>query len=262
MLPSTQNGQRHEQGFTLVELAIVLVIVGLLIGGILKGQELIASTRVTSTAAQIRAIEAATNNFYDTFGSMPGDLANPAARLPNCATALSVCLVGGANLGNGRIDFVPGAIMAAGGENTGLFAQLAAADLIAGVVPTVNVLQPGAGLLGTPIGAGTFYRVGNHGGGGAILGGVAVSGPGHYLALAAVAPGTAIDTAPLEAAAGIQPKAAQKIDAKYDDGVPGTGSVVAANTTANTAANGCATAANYNSQSVAAKCGLYIRFYQ
>ena len=48
--------QTSQAGFTLVELAIVMIIIGLLIAGVLKGQELIANARVTSTVAQIKAI--------------------------------------------------------------------------------------------------------------------------------------------------------------------------------------------------------------
>ena len=41
---------RKQQGFTLIEIAIVLVIIGLLLGGVLKGQELINAARVRNIA--------------------------------------------------------------------------------------------------------------------------------------------------------------------------------------------------------------------
>lgn len=49
---------RRQQGFTLVEMAIVLVIIGLLLGGILKGQELITSARVRNIADQNSGVQA------------------------------------------------------------------------------------------------------------------------------------------------------------------------------------------------------------
>ena len=49
----------HQGGFTLIEIAIVLVIIGLLLGGVLKGQELITSARVRNLIAQQDGIKAA-----------------------------------------------------------------------------------------------------------------------------------------------------------------------------------------------------------
>ena len=66
----------QEKGFTLVELAIVLVIIGILIGGILKGQELIKNASISATAAQLKAFESAYTTFLDLYGGKPGDLAS------------------------------------------------------------------------------------------------------------------------------------------------------------------------------------------
>jgi len=75
---------KEQKGFTLVELAIVLTIIGLLIGGILKGQQLIMNARVTATVAQIKAIEAATTSFRDAYGGLPGDLKNTDIKIAGC----------------------------------------------------------------------------------------------------------------------------------------------------------------------------------
>ena len=67
--------QRKQQGFTLIEIAIVLVIIGLLLGGILKGQELITSARVRNLISQQDGIKAAFYGFQDRYRALPGDYA-------------------------------------------------------------------------------------------------------------------------------------------------------------------------------------------
>lgn len=89
--------KRATRGFTLVELAIVVTIIGLLIGGILKGQELLMNARVTTTIAEIKAIDAAMTTFFDTYNALPGDLANAATRLPNCTAGCNQTSGGSGN---------------------------------------------------------------------------------------------------------------------------------------------------------------------
>ena len=67
------NFPRRQSGFTLIEIAIVLVIIGLLLGGILKGQELITSARVRNIIAQLDGAKAAVFGFQDRFRALPGD---------------------------------------------------------------------------------------------------------------------------------------------------------------------------------------------
>lgn len=64
---------RKQAGFTLIEIAIVLVIIGLLLGGVLKGQELITSARVRNLISQQDGIKAAYFGFLDRFRALPGD---------------------------------------------------------------------------------------------------------------------------------------------------------------------------------------------
>jgi prepilin-type N-terminal cleavage/methylation domain-containing protein len=71
------------RGFTLVEIAIVLVIIGLLIGGILRGQELITAARVRNLIDQKTSIQAAHFGFLDRFRLLPGDLTVEQAALVN-----------------------------------------------------------------------------------------------------------------------------------------------------------------------------------
>jgi prepilin-type N-terminal cleavage/methylation domain-containing protein len=64
---------RKTRGFTLVELAIVLVIIGIILGAILKGTELINNAKVKRLQNDLRGLEAAIWTFYDRTGRMPGD---------------------------------------------------------------------------------------------------------------------------------------------------------------------------------------------
>ncbi|OIP95084.1 MAG: prepilin-type cleavage/methylation domain-containing protein [Piscirickettsiaceae bacterium CG_4_9_14_3_um_filter_43_564] len=63
----------HQKGFTLVEIAIVLVIIGLLLGGVLKGQELIANAKVKNVNNDAQGIIAAMLTYQDRYGVLPGD---------------------------------------------------------------------------------------------------------------------------------------------------------------------------------------------
>lgn len=65
--------KRTQAGFTLIELAIVLVIIGLLLGGVLKGQELINSAKVKNMAQDFRNIQVYVYSYQDKFKALPGD---------------------------------------------------------------------------------------------------------------------------------------------------------------------------------------------
>ena len=65
-----------QAGFTLIELAIVLVIIGLLLGGVLRGQELINSAKVKNMANDFRSIPVYIYGYQDKFKALPGDDAN------------------------------------------------------------------------------------------------------------------------------------------------------------------------------------------
>lgn len=71
---------KKQRGFTLVEIAIVLVIIGLLLGGVLKGGEIIESTKVKSVYNQYRELTAAVISYQDRYSALPGDDAQVATR--------------------------------------------------------------------------------------------------------------------------------------------------------------------------------------
>jgi prepilin-type N-terminal cleavage/methylation domain-containing protein len=68
-----QNPRKTQSGFTLVEIAIVLVIIGLLLGGVLKGQELVNSAKVKNLANDFRSISSFVYAYQDRFRALPGD---------------------------------------------------------------------------------------------------------------------------------------------------------------------------------------------
>lgn len=68
--------KRLQAGFTLIEIAVVLVIIGLLLGGVLKGQELINSAKVKNLATDFRNIPVFLYTYQDKFRALPGDDAN------------------------------------------------------------------------------------------------------------------------------------------------------------------------------------------
>lgn len=65
--------KRHQSGFTLIEIAIVLVIIGLLLGGVLKGQELINSAKVKNLATDFKNVPVFIYGYQDKFKALPGD---------------------------------------------------------------------------------------------------------------------------------------------------------------------------------------------
>ena len=65
--------EHKQKGFTLVEIAIVLVIIGLLLGGILKGQEMITQAKIKNVVADFSGISAAYYGYQDRYRQIPGD---------------------------------------------------------------------------------------------------------------------------------------------------------------------------------------------
>ncbi|KKB96539.1 hypothetical protein SZ25_00353 [Candidatus Arcanobacter lacustris] len=90
-----QNSSTKNCGFTLIELSIVMVIIGLIIGGILTGQALIHGAGVRATISQLKQYSTATNLFNMKYNAVPGDF--------NQATKYIVGYTGSNGDGNGLI---------------------------------------------------------------------------------------------------------------------------------------------------------------
>lgn len=248
---NTRNAVAHirQAGFTLVELAIVMIIIGLLIGGVLKGQELIANAQVTATIAQIKGIDAATSTFRDVYDSLPGDVINANVRIPNCGTCPS-------GDGNGRLNVDPGAAVA--GEGLGYFRHLAGADLITGVnsIPVDAAVTAGDEVPEAEVN-GASIRVGFVAGApvGSQGGAAATWRSGHYLTVSGD-PATAL-TGLAAGLVGLTPSQAERIDNKMDDGLPQAGVVRAGGQGTCIAVIGGVT--RYNGLVNQADCAVYVR---
>lgn len=239
--------QRSQAGFTLVELAIVMIIIGLLIAGVLKGQELIGNAQVTATVAQAKSIDAATSTFKDTYNGLPGDLLNSTNRLPNCgATPCST-----AGNGNGRLDNTFTGVPSAG-EGQRFFVHLNAANLLSGIVPGTDTV--GGNYPATKISGNAFVAAstpdGAVGGFPDVLGATALSSGTYLAATNNVAAATSAATV------GLRPSQALRIDTKLDDADPTTGDVRGYG---GATCGGNVAPAIYTTSNNGGTCGLYIK---
>jgi prepilin-type N-terminal cleavage/methylation domain-containing protein len=132
--------KNQQSGFTLVEIAIVLVIIGLLLGGILKGQELIASAKVKNLIADYNGISVMVYGYQDKYRGFPGDQ-NKVQLDSNFGTAANATAGPTTGLNNGRLDgeWNSGTPGTAGTTETELFWQhVRLANLASGPSDLVN----------------------------------------------------------------------------------------------------------------------------
>jgi prepilin-type N-terminal cleavage/methylation domain-containing protein len=72
--------QHRQQGFTLIEIAIVLVIIGVLLGGILKGQEMLTQSKIRAIEKELDGVAIAILGYRDRYKALPGDDSQANAR--------------------------------------------------------------------------------------------------------------------------------------------------------------------------------------
>ena len=146
------RNRSRQAGFTLVEIAIVLVIIGLLLGGVLKGQELIENSRIKSIVNDMKAIQAAYNGYIDRYKALPGD--ETAATM----TARGWTGTAGATVaGNGVLAINVNQTFNNGGDQSAFWRALRGSGLISGdpAAPATVLGLPthgGGGLLGVTAG--------------------------------------------------------------------------------------------------------------
>src|ERR1700754_5054766 len=85
---------RHRHGFTLVELSIVLVILGLLVGGVLAGQSLIRAAELRSISTDTTQYRTALFSFREKYNALPGDMINATSFWGDRATGAESCADG------------------------------------------------------------------------------------------------------------------------------------------------------------------------
>ena len=142
--------ERKQAGFTLIEIAIVLVIIGLLLGGILKGQEMITQAKIKNVIADMSGVSAAMYGYQDRYKALPGDDKNATSRWSSTAPTSGT-------VGNGIIE---GVWTTAGTEAVTFWDHLRRAGFISGSSGAENPFNAVSGKMGVQTGDGAATPAG------------------------------------------------------------------------------------------------------
>lgn len=140
--------KKYQSGFTLVEIAIVLVIIGLLLGGVLKGQAMIDSAKVKALANDMKAVQTAYYGYQDKFRAVPGD---DAAAITHLGTTVNNITIVNATASNGLINtgtWIGDATPVAGNESALFWMHTRAAGLMTGNAGSGEATNSVGGKLG------------------------------------------------------------------------------------------------------------------
>lgn len=161
------NFKRTQQsGFTLVELAIVMVIIGLLIGGIIKGTELVHTAQVKRVKTDVEAFRASFYGFKDKYRVFAGDMPNADARLPGCVAPN--CFNGDGNniigIPNTNANTDQTGTAAPNVETTMFWKHLVLAGFISGISSDADPASPETGVTHPVSTLGGAYSIYHRGG--------------------------------------------------------------------------------------------------
>ncbi len=213
-------------GFTLIELSIVLVIIGLIVGGVLVGQDLIAAAEVRAQISQIEKYNTAVNTFHNKYSGIPGDLAVASASAFGFSVGTNCVGTAGMRDGNGIIDgYSAGGLLQGVGE-TGLFWEdLSSANLIDIIIPNSGgasfSCSAGGAVVASGTGLSAYFPTAKIGRGNYLY--VYEVGGTNYYGLSAVSSNNS--SGGMTSGVSIPAVTAYNIDKKIDDGIPLTGHV-------------------------------------
>ncbi len=158
---------RPRSGFTLIEMSIVLLIISLIVGGIIGGQELVKAARLQRVGKEANEIRDAVRVFEDKYGALPGDLANAGQLWANSGCTDSDPLQPCSGDQDGRIWRTNASVVAGEGRQAGekarFWQHLVLAQMFPGnydgLMRTPNTFVSGVNAPATPI-DGLYFSVG------------------------------------------------------------------------------------------------------